>query len=120
MENCDDCQFLLDNLAKKFEEFCDTKESYVRRWLKEKLQRHFGEKISITGLPGKDSIITLTDTMQTILTEQFYTKRCETIGQEKLRIVKAAAEIIREDVKRQVYNLEKYPSFNENMRDECK
>ncbi|CAG9769443.1 unnamed protein product [Ceutorhynchus assimilis] len=59
MESSDDCQFSLGKLAEKFEEFCDTKESYVRRWVREKLQRHFGEKITVTGLQAKDTIITL-------------------------------------------------------------
>ncbi|CAG9773585.1 unnamed protein product [Ceutorhynchus assimilis] len=103
MESSDDCQFSLGKLAEKFEEFCDTKESYV-----------------LTGVQAKDTIITLTDTVETILTEKFYTEKCDNIYQEKLRIVEAAAQIIRDDIKRQVYNLEKYPSFDENMRDECK
>lgn len=119
MENANECQFSLQHLKEKIKSYCDNKKTYVPCWLKEKLQRHFGKRIAITTHPGKITIITLTDTIQTILTEKFYTEKCNSIEEKKIKIVKAASEIIREDIKKSVYNTDKYHDFAENMRDDC-
>ncbi|KAF2897540.1 hypothetical protein ILUMI_08635 [Ignelater luminosus] len=104
MENSNECQFSLQYLNEEFESFCDIKETYVTRWMKEKLQRYFGDRISITKFSGKITMITLTDTLQTIPTEKFYSEKCRTIEEERLEIVKAASEIIREDIRKLVFD----------------
>ncbi|KMQ83773.1 hypothetical protein RF55_19127 [Lasius niger] len=103
-EHRDKCQFSLTEILKGYEGVIPTNNT-----LRKKLQEKYGDDIIFTIKQNREFILSFRDTGHKILTSNWYEKQNSDIKEERLKIVKAAAEIITEDIRSQVYETNNYP-----------
>jgi hypothetical protein len=108
LENSDDCQFSMKELL-------DQVTGYVpdERTVKENLKKRYGEEVIITSHRPKGTTVCFRDTGYKLLTNSWYNDRKVDKQQERLRIVQAAADIIREDIRSEYHDVTSYPDFND-------
>ena len=82
-------------------------EPYSEYYLKKKLLEQFGEDLVITSTPGVSDIVLVSKTATHIVKEYHESIR-KSSEEEHIKILKAAAKIIRDDVLRQKYVVDKY------------
>ena len=82
----------------KMAEFPD-QELYSARYITEKLKEHFGENIVIASINGKADVVTFRSTAWTILQNFYNASRDADPEAGKIRVIKAAAELIKTDIK---------------------
>ena len=80
-----------------------THEAYSYTHMKARLQQHFGKRIVQTEINGKPNVVTFRTTARVVLQEHYNKQQQQqqerkTI-EEKIRLVQAAAKIIKEDIK---------------------
>lgn len=97
-ERRDECQFSLTEILKGYKGVIPTNDT-----LRKKLQEKYGDDIIFTIKQNREFILRFRDTGHKILTSNWYEKQNSDIKEERLKIVKAAAEIITEDIRSQVY-----------------
>ena len=115
----DDCQFTIHELRSIMASFADANEFvHSERHLKRKLLEVYGPRITITEIPGKVNVLMLKDTAHKILSDKWYTDRDLDEQKERERIVKAAAAIIREDIRQMYLDCSKYPNADEINADD--
>ena len=89
-------------------------EAYSYKYMKKKLQEHFGENILFTEMNGKQNVVTMRTTAKVILQDYYATQQKETnTHEEKINLVKAAAQIIKQDIKDLGQSKESYPSVDD-------
>ncbi|KAK4873878.1 hypothetical protein RN001_013238 [Aquatica leii] len=109
MENSEECQYSITDLASRFQSYLGNQhEGYSSKWLKLKLQKRYGDNIVITEKPGQMAVASFKDSAHKILHNSWYTEKKEDKCEERRRIVKTAAEIIREDIRILVNNMDEY------------
>ena len=86
-------------------------EAYSYNYMKQKLQQHFGDIIILTDINGKPNVVTFRTTARKVL-QDYYSQRKEDPEEEKIRLVEAAAKIIKEDIKSAQTLSNTYPSCN--------
>ena len=104
MENSNDCQFTLNELK-------DVSKitSLDNRTIKVRLKLKYGDKIIITEKSGALTFICLIDNHHDILNQAWYEKKKINNEEERLRVIEAAASIIREDIQSAVFDNSHYP-----------
>ena len=81
----------------KMEEFCP--DTYSVKYVKTKLEEHFGNEVLITNVHGKADVVTFKTTAAAVL-NKFYQAPNETNAEaEKLRIIESASKLIKSDIK---------------------
>lgn len=117
LENNEECQYSLNELAETMDSFLDGHKGYETKYLKEKLKQQYGDQIIITNLKGwSENIVTFRDRGHQVLRELWEREKKPDVLTEKERIVDMAASIIRDDIRTQVYNCSEYLSL-ENTAD---
>ncbi|KAE8737145.1 hypothetical protein FOCC_FOCC017394 [Frankliniella occidentalis] len=102
-----ECQSSIEQLEEQGG--CDGTCIYTRRHLKAKLLQHYGSGITITdGFGSKSSIVNITGFVEKLLYDNWYNDRQNDEGDERLRIVKLAAQIILEDIRKFLCNNDEY------------
>lgn len=101
LEENDDEQITVSDLMEKMEEYLSdsNSEAYGRHHMKTKLLEHFGDKIIITDINGKPNVVTFKTTATSILQEFHVQQKDVDIDAEQLNIIKAAAKLIKNDLK---------------------
>lgn len=103
--NRDECQFSLRELANVTEN--PPSDITIRRKLEEK----YGDDIVIGAVSGHPTLVCFRDTGSRLLLDSWYNKeKKEDRREERARVVRAAAAIIREDIRSKVYETDHYPS----------
>nr|XP_054767556.1 uncharacterized protein LOC129274841 [Lytechinus pictus] len=74
-------------------------EAYSKVYMKKKLQNHFGKRIIITEINGKQDVVTFRDTASSILVGFHKQSKNDSPELEKKRIIETAAKLIHSDVK---------------------
>ena len=90
-------------------------EGYSGKYMRKKILEDYKDQVIISNLNGKPDVITFTSTAAKIL-QDFNEKKKKVdqdLDKEKLEIVKAAAEIIRNDIKALEGNIDIYPSSSD-------
>ena len=100
---------LMSDFLKQSEE-----EPYSTRYMKMKLQEHFGERLVMTSLSTKASVVTLRRTAMSVLHEfhRDFKKMSNNTEDEKIQIIKTAAKLIESDVKSIDSVIDLYPSLD--------
>ena len=113
IDSSSECQYSTTELESILHEYvsdsgslCD---SYSTKHLKRKLQDHYGDKVTISSIPGKPCIFTFHEYSHQILHDRWYTERCGNGNDERKRVVETAARIIRQDIRAMVYDSSVYP-----------
>lgn len=112
IEKSDECQFTINELQEKLSKLSGKEEDYSNRHLKELLLEHFKTRMVISNTTGRRNIICLSNTAHRIM-DAWYKDRDSKSETEKLRIVLAAADIIKEDIQKKAYDITKYPKLND-------
>ena len=92
---------------------------YGYKHLKQKLKEHFANRMILTEIKGKESVVTLITSTQAIL-HDFYSLKKADHRTEKIRFIETAAKLLMEDIKEvQIYH-DVYPcSETFKCEDEC-
>lgn len=99
----DDFQFSFDNIM---EVISAEQPSY--RTIKNKLKEKYDDRVIITEVHSKKAVIC---SRKNILSESWYTSRCDDDQKERIRIiVLTAADIILKDIQSQTYETKFYPA----------
>lgn len=109
IENNEDCQFTLSELK----EVVTTDFIPDPKTIISKLIEHYGKKIIITPKQGQLTIICFIESQFTSLSKTWYEKKKSNPSEERLRIVEAAAQIIREDICAVPIMTDSYPPVNQ-------
>lgn len=116
LNSSDECQYSFSDLQEKCQEFLSSDDQcFTDKTLKSKLEAYYGDNIIITTAPGRKSVVCLRDTGHKILTKAWYEKKSENEEEERRRIVRTAAEIIREDIRSRCYDTDMYPPLENLM-----
>lgn len=114
--NEDQCQFSLREILNDYKGYIPTE-----KILKKRLIDKYGQEIVIATGINRQPVICFRNTGYTILTDNWYNSKKQNVEEERLRIVKAAADIIREDIRSMVYDLRNYPTpetFLDNVKND--
>ena len=84
-------------------------EAYSIIYMKTKLIKHYGDEILFAQSPNQADVITLKKTATTVLRDFYKQPRNLDTEAEKLRVMKAAADIIHSDIKSMASSREEYP-----------
>ena len=108
LEDSEDCQFTLQELldVMHLNQSCQISAKY----LKTKLEEKYGGDIIIATLHKKTPIVCFRKSGHKILSNSWYNGRLHDEEEERLRIVRTAAAIIKEDIKSKVYDSCNYPA----------
>ena len=107
----DECQYGLTELVELMETYLPNETNICcEKTLKDKLKARFGDDVVITDLPGrgKKPVVCLRTTGHKIIDKAWYQQKCSDPDDERLRIVKAAAAIVRADICSSAYDTQFY------------
>lgn len=114
IDNGDDCQYSLNDLKIKLKDISRSEDDmFSDPYLKSLILKRYGSDVMYTSSGTKAKAFTFRKSLHKILSEQWYNSRCGTVEDDRLRIVKAAAEIIRADIQAKMYDTTAYPTFSE-------
>ncbi|KMQ84700.1 hypothetical protein RF55_17294 [Lasius niger] len=105
IEENDECQFTLTELLDEMKAYTPEPET-----LKSKLLKRYGEKIIIHEKTGRPTLVCFRGNDYEALIDSWYNNKGKTEKEERLRIVRAAAAIVRDDIRKQFYDTTSYPS----------
>jgi hypothetical protein len=115
MEANDDELTTIQDLIHTMEDFlADTDcEPYAFTYMKEQLQKHFGDRITITDIKGRSNVVTFGETASALIQDFYYQPKQGNCDAEKLRLVETAAKLIKNDMKSVTQSKDVYPSSGE-------
>ena len=111
LEDNDDEQITINDLIDLMnQKLADTDyEAYGYTHMKTKLKEHFGERIVQTEINGKPNVVTFRTTARVVLQDYYSKQQQQDTAEEKIKLVQAAAKLIKEDIKAIETSLEVYP-----------
>ena len=65
------------------------------KWMKKQLEQHYQNSIIFTDEPGRSNVVCFTVMASIILSEQWYKDRKDNFNDERVRIITAAANLIK-------------------------
>jgi len=72
LEDNEECQYSLNELTEVMASFLEADNGYEKKYLKEKLKQHFGDRIMITGLKGRlENVVTFREKGHEVLCERW-------------------------------------------------
>ena len=96
----------------KVTQIAKKKEVYGRRYLKQMLKDKYGVHIQFSEQPGLETLIYFHDMANFIINRKFCEKK-DSVEDESKRIIKAAANLIRADIRDMQYDNNSYPTSSE-------
>ena len=105
-----DNQITVSDLVAKMEEMCGDK-AYSCAYMKKKIIEYFDCEILISELNGQKNVITFKSTADSLL-HSFY-RKSESSSSEKDAVIKAAAQLIVEDIKSLQCDKQNYPTTDD-------
>jgi len=115
LDENDECQYSVAELLEYMDPFLYGQEGYSMKYLKIKLQEHYGDDITITSITGKSSIVSFRDSAHKILREKWITDKVIDAATESERIIDMAASIILHDIRLRVYDCDEYCTMEESV-----
>lgn len=112
IDHSDECQFTIRELQDLMSKITGEPGTYSDLWLKKLLLKKYEDRILVSNVSGKKNIICLSDTAHRII-DSWYKDREIDKQAERLRIVMAAADIIKEDIQKMTCDTQSYPGVNE-------
>ena len=90
-----------------------TESPYTTRWIRSKLEQHYGDSIVIANMKGCKDVVYFRKSSNNLLYEFYKEGQHKDSATEKERVIKLAANLIRNDIKALDYNKNDYFSFRE-------
>ena len=104
-------QTTVTDLVDQMSKLCE--DPYSPKYMRVKLFEHFGERVGITNLNGRQDIVTFRTAAAQILQEFYDTPQPDNEDDEKRRIIKTAAKLIQSDIKALDTSKSTYPDSGE-------
>ena len=111
-ENDDETLTINDLVERMKAILSDPCDAYSGKYMKSKLLQHFGERIIVTEINGRPNVVTFRTTVNNVI-QDLHNQKQQDPQTEKLNIIKAAAKLIREDIKAFQSNNDYYPSSDD-------
>lgn len=111
-ENSDECQFSMNELLNQISGDFVPDMRTVKTHLKDK----YGDDILINERQGRDCVVCFRNTGFKILSEKWYEEKKKDYREERLRVIREASAIIREDIRGVVYDKNNYPPSDEFVK----
>ena len=105
----------LQEFEEKMSSLLDQRNMCTRKWLKVKLNQKYKEDIRFLS-DGYRDIIVLNVTAEKIINDRWYTERNRDIDEEKIRIIKTAATLIKAELREMSSDPSLYPSVDDARR----
>ena len=101
LEENDDEQVTINDLVQEMESLLlsSDHDAFSSKHMKRRIKEHFGDRIVITNNNGKNDVVTFLTTASSILQEHYQKPKSGNYEEEKIRIIKAAAYLIKNDIK---------------------
>lgn len=112
-DHSDECQFSLEELMDQIEG--DFRPEM--RTVKDRLFKKYGSDIIIAETSNRITVVCFKNTGFKILSDNWYENRKTDPKEERLRVVQAAAAIILEDIRSQIYSTTQYPPSDQFLSD---
>ncbi|XP_063235988.1 uncharacterized protein LOC134538524 [Bacillus rossius redtenbacheri] len=112
IENSDECQYTISEIKDILKKISGQEETYSDKHITNLLRQHFKERLVVSCTPGRKNVFCLSETVNKIM-DEWYRDRESDPATERLRIVLAAADIIKEDIQKMMYDSQTYPNVNE-------
>jgi hypothetical protein len=115
LEHNDDEQITINTLIQKMAEYIDDIDiqPYGFTYMKAQIQKHFGNKVTITEINGRSNVVTFWSTATAILQEFHSQSKDRNAEVEKNRIILTAAQLIKNDIKSLIQKRDAYPSCHD-------
>lgn len=116
LEENDDEQITINDLIDLMEDKLanTTHEAYSYLHMKKRLEEHFGTAIVLTEINGKANVVTFRTKARVVLQEYYNKQQLDKCtDEEKIKLVQAAAKLIKEDIKSIETSHEVYPSCDD-------
>ncbi len=112
LEQNDEEQTTINDLINTMEDFLEGTgyEPYSFKYMKVRLQDHFGDRILITEINGRSNVVTFRTTAAHILHEYCFDAKRGDEEAEKNRVTVTAAKLIKSEIKSLETNKQTYPS----------
>lgn len=112
IENSDECQFTIQELQSIMKGFSGLQETYTDKHLRNLLKERFKDRLLLSNIAGRVNVVCSSDTANKLI-DQLHVDKETDPATERIRIVIAAADIIKEDIQKMQYDSHKYPSIDE-------
>ena len=111
----DDGQITINDLITKMKEYLEefSQDEFISKWIITRLKEYFKDDIVITEMNGKQNVVTFTLKSKTILHEFYESGRCDDSEEEKTRIIRTAAMLLKHDIKECDTSKITYPSIDD-------
>ena len=112
LQENDEEQTTIYGLIDKMKEYLEgtNVEPYSFRFMKEKILEHFGDKVIITEISGSKNVVTFKQTASDILNDFYRKPKANDSEAEKLRLIEAAGNLIKSDIKSVLQSKDVYPT----------
>ncbi|KAK3923564.1 Tyrosine--tRNA ligase [Frankliniella fusca] len=107
LEKDSECQFSVTEVTEKLNNIAG-ENSYSPRYVKELLKEKYQEEVIFTDFPGKNSVFCFRGTANRFVYDHWHDERKKSGDDDRVRIVKAAAKIIREDIRLRAFDMNTY------------
>ena len=103
----------MSDLIEKMEEYLRGSNSgaYGRQHVKTKVRQHFGDKIIITDINGKQYVVTFRKTASAVLQDVYARRDGVDIDEQKMNIINTAAKLIKNNIKPIATSSVNYPTI---------
>ena len=95
----DDEQTTVVDLVDRMSHLCPDVEAYSVKYMKQKLISYFGDELVISNVHGRNDVVTVKETVAKILQQSKDSPQTDDEEAEKRKIVRAAARLIKADIK---------------------
>jgi hypothetical protein len=101
------------DLVDRMSQLCPDVEAYSVKYMKQKLMSYFGDELVISNVHGRSDVVTVKATAAKILQQFKDSPQTDDEDTEKRKIVRAAAELIKSDIKNIETSRDFYPDTSE-------
>lgn len=110
-ENIDVCQFAIKHLAEQIPE----EHRPAEETLKKRLEEKYGDEILLYNVRGAGTVLCFKNIGRQLLTDAWYSQKSNDKREEKLRVIREAGALIREDIRSKLYPMDEYPATTNFM-----
>jgi hypothetical protein len=111
LETCENAIFTLDELQDKMISCTDSGAVYSSKYLKKKLIENYGTHIYFAEVCGRKNVLCFKDMCSFIINDKWYKQnKADSVVDESMRIVKAAAKLILAQIQEMPNNMDTYPT----------
>lgn len=118
-ENDEETTTLADLTEKMHQILGSSADAYSFTYMKQRILDKFGGKVMIAEVIGKEDVVTFRSTASQILHNYSHQQKQENSEAEKMRLIDAAAKLVKNDIKNITQSSQNYPSVDSMTIEDC-